>query len=103
MLKVEADSVDLLEKRDELVRTAETEINKIKEEHSDTDIEFLGNAEPININYPVESYPEKVTSLNFDKTPEIEGVLNGIKGQYLILDSGVLNIRKFAGYLITLN
>jgi hypothetical protein len=28
--------------------------------------------------------------------------LLGIKGQYLILDAGVLNIRKFAGYHVTL-
>ncbi len=103
MLKAKAENVDLLEKRDELVRIAETEINKIKEEYTETDIEFLGDAEPVIINYPVEDYPAKVTSLNFDKTPEIEGVLKGIKGQYLILDTGVLNIRKFAGYLITLN
>ncbi|MGK0298747.1 MAG: hypothetical protein ACI9XC_002370 [Gammaproteobacteria bacterium] len=103
MLKAKADSIDLQEKRDELVRTAETEINKIKEEHTEADIEFLGDAEPVNINYPVDSCPEKVTSLNFDKTPEIEGVLNGIKGQYLILDTGVLNIRKYAGYLITID
>jgi hypothetical protein len=103
MLKAEADSVDLVETRDELVRTAETEINKIKEEYDETAIEFLSNAEPVNINYPVESYPEKITSLNFDKTPEIEGVLKGIKGQYLILDTGVLNIRKYAGYLITID
>ena len=29
------------------------------------------------------------------------GKLIGIKGQYLILDTGVLNIRKFGGYEIT--
>jgi len=27
----------------------------------------------------------------------------GIKGQYLILDTGVLNIRKFSGYNIEVN
>jgi hypothetical protein len=43
-------------------------------------------------------YPEKVKSFNFDKTPAVEGVLMGIKGQYLILDNGVLNIRKFTSY-----
>jgi hypothetical protein len=41
--------------------------------------------------------------LNFDKQPLIEGVLQGIKGQYLILDTGVLNIRKFGGYHIELS
>ncbi|MGK0296704.1 MAG: hypothetical protein ACI9XC_000296 [Gammaproteobacteria bacterium] len=100
MLKAESDRVDLLEKRDELIHAAESEIQKVKKEVDESDIEFLNDAEPVSINYPIASYPEKVKSLNFDKTPEIAGELNGIKGQYLILDSGVLNIRKFAGYLI---
>jgi hypothetical protein len=30
----------------------------------------------------------------------ISGVLQGIKGQYLILESGVLNVRKFSGYQV---
>ena len=52
----------------------------------------------VDILYPVSEYPEKIKSLNFDKQPEIEGSLMGIKGQYLILDIGVLNMRKFSGY-----
>ncbi|MEC7119062.1 MAG: DUF2797 domain-containing protein, partial [Pseudomonadota bacterium] len=48
--------------------------------------------------YPVLEYPKKVTAHNFDKKPLIEGTLLGIKGQYLILDTGVLNMRKFGGY-----
>jgi hypothetical protein len=54
------------------------------------------------ITYPVLEYPTKITSLNFDKTPEISGTLLGIKGQYLILDCGVLNIRKFGSYNLTI-
>ena len=57
----------------------------------------------VNINYPVIKYPTKVVSLNFDKTPVISGVLEGIKGQYLLLDIGVLNIRKFSSYNLTLS
>jgi hypothetical protein len=30
----------------------------------------------------------------------VEGELQGIKGQYLILDTGVINIRKYTGYNI---
>jgi hypothetical protein len=45
-------------------------------------------------------YPAKVRSRNFEKTPEIEGTLLGIKGQYLIFDTGVLNVRKFGGYTV---
>jgi hypothetical protein len=44
--------------------------------------------------------PLKVTALNFDKTPCVSGILLGIKGQYLIFDRGVLNVRKFSGYEI---
>ncbi|HAN33373.1 MAG TPA: DUF2797 domain-containing protein, partial [Gammaproteobacteria bacterium] len=60
------------------------------------------NNETLEINYPVVEYPSKISSLNFDKTPLISGLLKGIKGQYLILDVGVLNIRKFGSYNITL-
>jgi len=52
--------------------------------------------------YPVEQYPEKIKSHNLDKTLKIRGVLQGIKGQYLILDTGVINIRKYTGYELIL-
>ena len=49
--------------------------------------------------YPVIAFPNKVSSVTFDKDPEISGILNGIKGQYLIFSDGkVLNIRKHNGY-----
>ncbi len=59
--------------------------------------------EIFEFSYPVIKYPEKLTSLDFEKNPNINGILNGIKGQYLLLDSGVLNIRKFGGYEVTLD
>lgn len=55
------------------------------------------------IKYPVLEYPEKIKSHNFDKNPLVEGELLGIKGQYLILDTGVINLRKFAGYKVRVN
>ncbi len=48
----------------------------------------------------MEAYPTKVVSLDLDKTPVVEGTLLGIKGQYLILDTGVINIRKFTAYQV---
>jgi hypothetical protein len=55
-----------------------------------------------SIGYPVTEYPEKVKSVGFDRHPEIEGCLAGIKGQYLIFDDNrVLNIRKHNGYRVT--
>lgn len=67
----------------------------------DFDAEDL-DEEVVQIDYPVIEYPEKIKSLGFDKMSEIEGTLNGIKGQYLILDCGVLNMRKHQGYFITI-
>lgn len=63
-----------------------------------------GNDAITEIHYPVETYPAKVSSLNLDKDPEVDGLLIGIKGQYLIFSEGkVINIRKFGGYKIRLN
>ncbi len=50
--------------------------------------------------YPVLQWPTKVTSLNLDKDPVAGGVLQGIKAQYLIFDTGVINIRKYSGYKV---
>jgi uncharacterized protein DUF2797 len=62
---------------------------------------FLETEDVRNFNYPVLTYPQRVTALNLDKTPTVEGTLLGIKGQYLIFDIGVLNVRKFTGYQVT--
>ena len=55
------------------------------------------------IDYPVQNYPQKIQSLSFDKTNIVSGKLLGVKAQYLILDTGVLNIRKHSGYQVELS
>jgi hypothetical protein len=50
--------------------------------------------------YPVRVWPEKVKSFNLDKDPTAGGVLQGIKGQYLIFDDGVIHLRKYSGYKV---
>ena len=53
--------------------------------------------------FPVDKYPTKVKSLNLSKTPNYEGKLTGIKGQYLIFDDQtVFNIRSNEGQKIKL-
>jgi len=61
-------------------------------------IEFLSVELNVDIHFPVDIYPVKIKSFNFDKNPEVSGILHGVKGQYLLLDTGVINIRKYAGY-----
>lgn len=65
--------------------------------------EPIDNAETIEIDYPVTEYPTKIVSHNFDKKDVLEGTLLGIKGQYLILDTAVVNIRKYGGYHMALS
>jgi hypothetical protein len=62
------------------------------------------SADPaVTLSYPVLEYPQKVQSFNLEKNPLIEGTLLGIKGQYLIFDTGVINIRSYAGYEVELS
>lgn len=101
MLKNEVTPIDLTAARDQLFIEAKSKIDQVI-------TEFNGDIAPltetaIELDYPVLQYPEKITSLSLDKTPEVSGRLLGIKGQYLLLDSGVINIRKFGGYEVKFN
>jgi hypothetical protein len=100
MLKGATDGVDLAAKRQELVQICQGQIQSLRGTKPEAALQLIDDAAFVSIEYPVQDYPCKVTSLSFDKTPDISGKLLGIKGQYLILDCGVLNIRKFAGYHI---
>lgn len=101
MLKGERVDIDLEEKRDEVFEMFADDLDQL-EEKIGGHFEFLENEEVIDIEYPVLQYPEKVTSLSFEKTPVIEGILKGIKGQYLILDIGVINLRNHTSYRVKL-
>jgi len=68
----------------------------------DQQIEALtGNERSWSFDFPVVTHPVKVSSMTLDKLPLVEGHLQGIKGQYLILDNGVINIRRHTGYEVT--
>jgi len=95
MLKNETENINLVEAKNTLLAEIPELIDRLGATRLNDDV--------VNIDYPVLQYPSKINSLNFEKTPVISGVLNGIKGQYLLLDSGVLNIRKFGSYHVTLS
>jgi hypothetical protein len=64
---------------------------------------FIANNTETHMEFPVLKYPEKVKSLNLDKTPSYHGNLKGIKGQYLIFeDNTVFNVRGSEGYYVSL-
>lgn len=65
---------------------------------------FEDEAPPLEITYPVVSYPTKIKSMRLDKVSRFTGVLLGIKGQYLLFDENrVFNVRNHAGYRVKLS
>ena len=91
MLKNDIEDVDLVEWRNKLK-------DSIPEEAMDY---YLNDREETNLEFPVLRYPDKVKSLNLDKTPSYKGTLKGIKGQYLIFeDNTVFNVRGSEGYYV---
>jgi hypothetical protein len=62
---------------------------------------YLLPDEPVRtFEYPVSERLEKIASHDLEKK-SVTGKLLGIKGNYLILDTGVLNVPKFAGLVVT--
>ncbi len=98
LLKGEPEPHDLKAQRDALGARCGDLLSELPAIEDAQPATHLPDEEALTFTYPVLEYPKKVSSLSLDKTALIEGTLLGIKGQYLILDAGVLNIRKFAGY-----
>jgi hypothetical protein len=103
MLKGSPDLLDMLDERTRILSEADALITRFMESPDWGDTKISTTENVCEIRFPVNTYPEKVKAYNFDKTDTVSGKLEGIKGQYLILDSGVLNIRKFAGYELELS
>lgn len=98
MLKGEVELLDLPAIRQQLLDSCAAGIAELQQRFGLQAIQPVTDAEVVAIDYPVSEYPKKITSLDLEKTPQIEGTLLGIKGQYLILDCGVINLRKFTSY-----
>ena len=103
MLKGSADFIDLKASAVDLLEMNRSRIEALQDQFGVQAIQPILEPEMVDIEYPVLEYPTKVTSMSFDKKPVIEGVLQGIKGQYLILDTGVINIRKHTSYQISVS
>lgn len=91
MLKNEIEDVNLAQERDALKQYIPEEAQQY----------YIDTNEETHIHFPVERYPEKLKTLNLDKTLAYEGVLKGIKGQYLLFeDDTVFNVRSWEGYVV---
>ena len=91
MLTNRLEDVDLVEWRERLKTSIPSETLEY----------FIASNSETHLSFPVLQYPEKVKSLNLDKTPSYKGTLKGIKGQYLIFeDNTVFNVRGNEGYYV---
>ncbi|WP_373322853.1 DUF2797 domain-containing protein [Photobacterium carnosum] len=99
MLKGNNADIDLQQQAQLLLPEVKQKLAEITAEFGEDAIEYLDN-DIVDIHYPVDHFPTKIASHNFDKEPVVSGILEGIKGQYLLFDTGVINIRKFSSYEI---
>ena len=102
MLKGDPEPLNLAAERDRLIAAIRAPLADLRAQFGAAAIAAASDDEVTGIRYPVTAYPKTVKSLNLDKTPVIEATLTGIKGQYLIFDTGVINVRKYGGYQLTL-
>ncbi|MFE8071923.1 DUF2797 domain-containing protein [Marinobacteraceae bacterium S3BR75-40.1] len=101
MLKGDVTALDLAAEKDRLLELVAPELSSLAERFGEEAIETL-DVSPWQFEYPVTQFPTKIVSHNLDKNPVLEGRLEGIKGQYLILDTAVINIRKYTAYNVSL-
>jgi hypothetical protein len=100
MLKGSNDDIDLKSQAKILIPKIAQRLADIKLKYGDDAVKLL-DENVVSIVYPVSQYLTKISSFNFDKTPTVSGILLGIKGQYLIFEQGVINMRKFSSYQIS--
>jgi hypothetical protein len=103
LLKCDAAPVDLQAIRDQLFASCGAGLTELQQRFGIQAIQSLSDQQPVDIRYPIEAYPAKISSFNLDKNPIAEGTLLGIKGQYLMFDTGVINIRKYTSYQLAVH
>ena len=93
MLTNDIKDLNLEEEREKLKEFIPAEVNEY----------YLQNNKETEIQFPVLQFSKKVKTLNLKKTPFYEGVLKGIKGQYLLFKDGTaFNVRAHEGYVVEL-
>lgn len=103
LLKGDAVPVDLPALREQLFEHCGEGLEALQQRFGLQAIQPLPDAAPVEICYPVLQYPTKVVSHDLERNPCLEGTLLGIKGQYLLLDTGVINLRKYTAYQVAIS
>lgn len=95
------DDSNLLEKRKYLLNKTLKKINLMnKKLHAK--IKILSFSKPIEIEYPLKEKPDLIKSVRLEDNNQISDILIGIKGQYLIFKTCVINMKKILGYELSI-
>lgn len=93
MLKSDAPPANLLKKKLELLSYMPEVLR----------YSILGENNIFYFKYPINGYPQKINSITLRKKAQLDGVLMGIKGQYLIFNNNTLfNVRNHEGFVVNL-
>lgn len=95
--------LDLVGERNTLLAKTYQMVAKLQALYGIQAIQPVESEQVTELCYPVKRYPTKIISHNLDKQLLVEGTLEGIKGQYLLLDTGVINVRKYAAYHVNVS
>jgi Protein of unknown function (DUF2797) len=101
LVRGDADSLDLVRWAEQLLARAAAALR-------DLDARFPAQLQRIDavverFVYPVLRYTAPTHPLRLEPGRPIHGEFLGIKGQYLLFDRGVFNVRRYAGYHLTVS
>jgi hypothetical protein len=68
--------------------------------HLDKKITIIEEPVIVELNYDVPHDISTIKSMTLDKNREINGIITGIKGQYIFLGENVFNMRRHEGYIV---
>ncbi|TGJ99319.1 DUF2797 domain-containing protein [Leptospira semungkisensis] len=95
MVTEDSQPYDLVSKKKELLTTLDSWDLGVP--YVESDITAI-----TKLSYPILEYPKKSKSFSPEKETEIDSKLIGIKGQYLLFEDTVINVRAYGGYEIRL-
>jgi hypothetical protein len=89
---------------DESIDLVEEKWNMVDQLPMDLQTYVSENDSITDLIYPVSKYPTHPNLINLEKVGVFEGLVTGIKGQYLLFEGDyALNIRRHTGYEVVIS
>ncbi len=89
--------IDLLQEKEKALILLEPFMEEKSEIFGEDSI-YDSSDDICSIEYPVQQYPKTLKSIDFLKDDVFSALLLGVKGQYLLFEHHVLNMRKYTGF-----